>query len=624
MSDSDSNPDHSSRLGRAAVWILAGLPAWVTLVVMWPLRAEVPFADGWAMVEQYQAWMEGRYGWLDFFTPHNQHPSAPGKALYLTALHWGKGEVALLPLVTWGMGVIVSLALLGMLRRCRVVSSPGLPWAWLGVNLLVFSLAQGTVWNWEFLVFNAVPGTALVLGLALLTDGVKGRWGLKVALSSLLGLVAVFGFGSGLVVPFLLLPAVVLSGLTQADCRRGRVVGVAVIWTGGMVLAALIAFGVIGPIETPYMPSSAGRLREIMETPLDKVQFVLIVMGRGMGQGSVLDPVVQSTLAGLLLMGMGSLALVGLVRAGGGLSVAILARIWPWLALVGWAVANALLICWGRAAESQVAALDQRYVAFSVYGWVGVLGLLMLAYRRLVEMERGLVWVRAMVWVRGPCLGFLGLLTMLASLEGWQSMRVDKERMLSVQGSLAFARVLPLDAFQFWRGISHFDGQGELALFLHEHDRLRKVGLLDDKRVARAKLLAPLVSSKGRLRDLECQADGTWRLKGWSAWAEGWAGRPSLIAVSFAGPGREEQWVAIGSPNQVDDFYQNEWLRLRYREHYFGWECVIPASVSAGLRDGVLRAYGYDARRRAFRLIGGRVETDGLPANAPIVRLALP
>jgi len=592
--------------------------------VMWPLRAEVPFADSWAVVEQYQAWMEGRYGWLDFFMPHNQHPSAPGKALYLAVLHWGKGEVALLPLLTWGMGVMVSLTLLRLLRQGRVVAGPGLPWAWLGVNLLVFSLAQGSVWNWEFLVFNAVPGTALVLGLALLADGVKGRWGLKVALSSLLGLVAVFGFGSGWVVPQLLLPAVILSGWTQAGCHRGRVVGVAVLWTGGMALATLIAFGVIGPIETPAMPSAAGRLSEIMERPMDRVQFVLILMGRGMGQGSVLDPVVQSTLAGLLLTGMGSLALLGLVRAGGGLSVAILARIWPWLALVGWAVANALLICWGRAAESQVAALDHRYMAFTLFGWVGVLGLLMLAHRRLVETERGPGWVCVMGWVRRPCLGIFGLLALLASVEGWQAMRAEKDRMLSVQGSLAFARVLPLDAIQFWRGNSHFDGQGELALFLHEHDRLRKVGLLDDKRVARAKLLAPLVSSKGRLMDLECRADGTWRLEGWSAWSEGWAGRPSLIAVSFAGSGGDEQWVALGAPNMVDDFYQNEWLRMRYREHYFGWECVIPASVSAGLRDGVLRAYGYDARRRAFRLIGGRVETDGLPANAPIVRLALP
>ena len=606
------------------MWILAVLPAWVTLALLWPLRAEVPFADGWAMVEPYQAWMEGRYGWLDFFMPHNQHPSAPGKALYLAVLHWGKGEVALLPLVTWGMGVMVSLALLGILRRGRVVVGSSLPRAWLGVNLLVFSLAQGVVWNWEFLVFNAVPGTALVLGLALLADGVKGRWGLKVAMASLLGLVAVFGFGSGCLVPLLLLPAVILSGLTRADCRWGRVVGVAVLWTGGMVLATLIAFGVIGPIEVPDMPSSAGRLSEIMERPLDRVQFVLIVMGRGMGQGSVLEPVVQSTLAGLLLMGMGSLALVGLVRAGGCLSAVNLARIWPWLALVGWAVANALLICWGRAAESQVAALDQRYVAFSLFGWVGVLGLLMLAHRRLVETERGVGWVRATVWVRGPCLGFLGLMALLSSVEGWQSMRSEKQRMLSVQGSLAFAKVLPLDAFQFWRGNSHFDGLGELALFLHQYDRLRKVGILDDNRVARAKLSAPLVSSKGRLVDLECQADGTWRLEGWSAWAEGWAGRPSLIAVSFAGSGGDEQWVAIGAPNMVDDFYQNEWLRMRYREHYFGWECVIPASVSVGLREGVLRAYGYDARRRAFRLIGGRVETDGLPANAPIVRLALP
>lgn len=623
MSGSDSNPDFSSRFWRAAVWILAGLPAWVTLALLWPLRAEVPFADGWAMVEQYQAWMEGHYGWLDFFMPHNQHPSVPGKALYLAVLHWGRGEVSLLPLVTWGMAVLVSLALLDLLRRGRVAAGSSLPWAWLGVNMLVFGLAQGSVWTWEFLVFNTVPGTALVLGLALLADGVRLRWGLKVALASGLGLLAVFGFGSGWVVPFLLLPAVILSGLTQEGGHRGRVMAVAVLWAGGMALATLIAFGVVGPIEAPTLPAAAGRLSQVMERPRDMVQFVLILLGRALGQGTVLDPAAQSTWAGLLLTGMGGVAVVGLLKAGGR-SVACLARVWPWLSLVAWAVANALLICWGRAADSQIAALDQRYVAFTLFGWVGVLGLLMLAHRRLAETVSGPGMAKLMDRVRLPIFGALGVVWLVASVEGWQAMRVDKERMLSEQGSLAFARLLRLDEFQFWSGLSHFDHQGELALFLHGQGRLRKVGLLDDKRVTRAKLSTSLVASKGRLVGMECQADGTWRLEGWSAWTEGWAGRPSLIAVSFAGSDGDEEWVAVGAPNMVDDFFQNEWLRMRYREHYFGWECVIPGNVSAGLREGVLRAYGYDARRRAFRLLGGEVKTDGLPTGGSVVRLAQP
>src|SRR3954469_8793429 len=60
-------------------WLLAFAPAILVLLYISPLRLHVPYHDSWAFVEQYQKWTEGHYGWREFFAPHNNHPSAPGK-----------------------------------------------------------------------------------------------------------------------------------------------------------------------------------------------------------------------------------------------------------------------------------------------------------------------------------------------------------------------------------------------------------------------------------------------------------------------------------------------------------------------------------------------------------------
>lgn len=86
------------------------------LLYILPLRLHVPYHDSWAFVKQYQDWMEGRYGWREFFASHNDHPSAPGKLIYFAIMHLCGGDLGLLPLVTWVLTLVGSLAVLGLSR----------------------------------------------------------------------------------------------------------------------------------------------------------------------------------------------------------------------------------------------------------------------------------------------------------------------------------------------------------------------------------------------------------------------------------------------------------------------------------------------------------------------------
>lgn len=610
----------SLRLRRIALWVLAASPALLTLGFILPLRSVTPHADAWAIVEQYRAWLEGNYGWRDLFKLHNQHPSAVGKLLYFAVLHWGRGEVALLPLLTWGLSAVVSVSFLGLLRWCRVVTAAWLPAAWLAGNLMIFSLAQGNVWTWEFLVFNAIPGACLALGLAAL--GAPGGRGFVflTALAAALSLAALFSFGSGFLVAFLLLPAWLLRAQASPRMKGRRLILAGAVWVAVMSVMTLLALGVIGPVAPPAAPAPEGRLQALLAEPGRTAQFLLILAGRGWGQGSSLDPVTQSAWAGAACVAAGLAALLALVRCGG-VSADLLRRLWPWLAFAGYGGANALLICWGRMAGSMVAALDARYIALTAFLGLAVLGLLLLAQRRLEETGRWPRWRRAGSAAALPALAALAVVSAYAWADGCQGLRAEHQRMQALRGSLAFAKILPLDRFVFWGGLSQVDGAGELALFLHEHRRLRGVDLLESAEVAAAKVLSPVAAAKGRLISLEVLADGSWLVRGYCAWDGGWDTRPALVALSFASEGSAESWVALGAHHMLDDFFHNEWMRLRQREHYFGWQCRVPAELAARLGRGVLRAYGYDADRHAFRSIPGSLSMADLPA-APALRPA--
>jgi hypothetical protein len=621
MRSDDFRPALPSQARRYAMWTLALLPALVTLWLVLPLRTITPYGDAWAIVSQYQAWQAGDYGWQDLFRPHNQHPSVIGKLLYFAVLQWGRGEVALLPVATWGMSVMVSFSLLTLLRWCRAVTDRALPVVWFLVNTVLFSLTQGHVWTWEFLVFNAVPGTALVAGLAVVAVPERLSMTARTLLAAVLSLAAVFGFGSGFLVPCLLLPMLLLKAQGHHGWGRARLAVLAGAWLAAMGVATLLAFGVIGPVEAPSMPAAGGRVGELASKPADVVRFILVMLGRGWGQGTALDPTTQSALAGVGIVVAALVAAVLLARCGGWWT-GLASRLWPWLALGAYGGANIALICWGRMAESLVAALDDRYVAFTQFVTLGVLGALLVGVRRLEETGRLPGVRRALGGLVVPVVTGWLLIEVLVNFQGWQALRCLHQYMQAQRAGLVFAKILPIDQMPFWNGLVQASRQGELAIFLADQGKLRKVTMLEEPEVARVKQNAALVASKARLLSLEVGADGGWRIRGFCAGNEGRDSRPSLVAISLATEGGAERWVGIGAHDMVDNFFENEWMRNRYREHYFGWECRLPAEIVAGLQTGVLRAYAYEVDRQAFRKIGGAIATAGLPKAGPHLRVA--
>ncbi len=131
-------------------WLLAFFPAIVQLSNILSRRLPVPYQDSWGFMDQYQKWCEGHYSWGDLFAPHNVHPSAPGKLVYFAVLQFLRGDVSLLPLLSWSLSFVISLGVLALSRSLW----RGKSWQGAGLmllaNLSIFTPTQGVAWIWDF------------------------------------------------------------------------------------------------------------------------------------------------------------------------------------------------------------------------------------------------------------------------------------------------------------------------------------------------------------------------------------------------------------------------------------------------------------------------------------------
>src|SRR6187399_59983 len=166
----------SERLARIWPWVLAALPALVLLSIMLPLRVAVPHLDEWVYVQQYQDWTLGQCTWGDFFERHYVHPSAVGKLIYFAVMHGLRGNLGVLPLLTWGLSAVtaacVCLLARPLWRGDRATGAILMSC----VTLTIFSPSPGEAWIWNFLFQNIIPQACLAVALVILSSGRISPW----------------------------------------------------------------------------------------------------------------------------------------------------------------------------------------------------------------------------------------------------------------------------------------------------------------------------------------------------------------------------------------------------------------------------------------------------------------
>jgi hypothetical protein len=323
-----------------------------------------------------------------------------------------------------------------------------------------------------------------------------------------------------------------------------------------------------------------------MEQPVLLGQFVLVLLGYLLGNGTTMEP---GTLCAVLGLGLVSVLLacvfrVWQLRKEPGVVQAAM----PWLLITLFGLLNAGLISYGRLRASLIAAMAPRYVTFTLFFALGVL--LLAAVVALHDKPSG--WFRfAARRVGFVLLGAFIALHFVNWNHGWQHMKWEHKRMQQDRALLSFAKVLPLDPEVMWQNLDHKDLTTRLALFLHEHDRLKSVRMVKGTAITDFRRGSPL-PDKWAWLDTPVVHEGVMDLHGACGVSKDMVSLPELVLITAQAEGAVEQVVSFATPRQPFDFYENEWLRRQHPGHYFGWDRELPV---ARFPKGkvTIRAYGY-------------------------------
>lgn len=582
----------STKLWHVFLWLIAWTPALVVLYWCASYASRLPYHDSWAFVEQYQDWVEGRAAWQEIFRPHNGHPATVGKLLYFAALHGLKGDVSVLPLLSWGLSLLISLSVLLLARPMWKEAGARGPVLMLLANLSIFTGAHGHTWIWDFVFQNFIPGACLMAGLALLRPAESWRtWRWVAALG--LSVVATNSFGSGFLVGFLLLPMVGVALPAEMTSRQKSVV--LAIWTVTIVLATWLAHFALPGVNEEAVKGTGEN--EAMARPIMAFQYVLVLLGHTLGQGSVVEAFQVSMIAGGVLLAI-VLALAFLLmwkaRHRGAWRAAL-----PWLICVAWAGGNAALICYLRMGSLFETALAPRYATFMLFM---VLGAVFLVAAFCFHPD-----LRGLIRLPEGVLGFAVAGLLVGHFSGWSagyhSFLLFRQRMVSEAAATDFVRVLPINPFVQWDSKKH-QLAGWLE-FLQSQERLKGVKFAQDVRVSRWRQGSPIPDKFASFSSLSPLGGGRWLARGTCGLTKDRVNLADLILISAVAPGEEERFIALAAPVLPEDFHQRMLLRRMFPEHYFAWEVVIQLPLRSQEGSPQIKAYGYDAHTRRVRPMAG-------------------
>ncbi|WP_075088184.1 hypothetical protein [Verrucomicrobium spinosum] len=540
-----------ARLWHLLLWLLAWSPALVVLYWCGSFASRLPYHDSWAFVEQYQNWVEGRAAWEEIFRPHNGHPSTVGKLFYFAALHGLRGDVSVLPLLSWGFSLLISLSVLLLARPLWKGAGARGPVLMLLANLSIFTGAHGHTWIWDFVFQNFIPGACLMAGLVLLRPAENWRtWRWVAALG--LSVVATNSFGSGFLVGLLLLPMVGVAMPAEMPPRRKAVV--VAIWMVTIMMATWLAhFALPGANDEVAKNAS---VNEAMTRPGMAIQYVLVLLGHTVGQGSVVEAFRVSMFAGALLLAIVlalAFLLVGKARHRGVWRAAL-----PWLICVAWAGGNAALICYLRMGSLLETALAPRYATFMLFM---VLGVVFLVAAFCFHPD-----LRGLIRVPDGVLGFAVAGLMAGHFSGWSagchSFLLFHQRMVSEAAATDFVRVLPINPFVQWDSKKHqLAGWVE---FLRSHERLKGVKFVEEVGVSQWRQGSPIPDKFASFSSLSSLGGGHWLARGTCGLTKDRVNLADLILISATAPGGEERFIALSAPVLPEDFHQRMLLRRTF------------------------------------------------------------
>jgi hypothetical protein len=333
----------------AAAAIFVALPP--LLLVFW-IRANVvniPFWDEWDETPLVIAFHHGVLTFADIWTPHNEHRVLTMRLTLLgldAILHqWSPVSEILVSIAVAvaTLGGLIVLAYRTLPERAALLLS-------CIFSLVVFSLNQYENWVWGFQVAWFYVNAALVWAIVCLTNPRR-------PVLSTIGAVALCSFATASMASGLVVWAAcaVVIALRPDRLRRLSV------WIPVMAVAAYVYFsgfpvgGVLASHDAGYLLSAASYALTYLTVPM-------------FGSFGISG---AATIGWFVGIGLIALA-IGLARDR---DRARFSRTVPWLGLIAFAVADAAITGYGRAALGIGQAGSSRYTTVSQCAWIGLVAI---------------------------------------------------------------------------------------------------------------------------------------------------------------------------------------------------------------------------------------------------------
>lgn len=571
---------------RAAAFVLIWLVALVPMVHLTYLvrhyAVEVPTLDDWEMAPLIVDAHTGHLNWANIFAQQQEARTVLPKLIFILSAaggHWDVRDQMLLSVICcW----LTAAGIFVLLRRSGLRSA-AIAVAFFLVALPIFTPAKFELWIFASGFPSFFPALFLVTGLVVAGTERLGA-GAKFILCAILATASTFSLANGLLAWGLTFPAALL--LQRVPRWRWWLAG----WVGLTALCAATYFWSYHkpPGLTEFAPAVS---------LLDYLGFILEFLGGSLAYAWKKDPGLAGTIFGA--------AQLALFLAALGYSLrrihdrTFLVRAVPWFALALHSIGSAVLAALGRVGYGVPYALASRYVTFSIYLAVAVIGLLAL----IVQEENSARDVRLRPWTFAIC-----LLLIAAYLVPYKVCAFNTRfflRALSAKDRLARAAVLFCHAIDTTEVIKKTAYPNDARPVTGSADALDQLKLLRPPliRTTRLEAIPNEIADESRASGA-CETVAP--LESDSMRATGWAvlnakGRPAdCVAIAYqTSPDQDWTLCAIS-----DSFAMRPEIVSRFgtmEQLWSGWSATFPRSaVPAG---ATLSFWAVDADEpRLYRL----------------------
>ena len=496
----------------------------------WFHTCAVPRADHWHVIaEPYLKVVDGGPLWEFLHAPGTDSRHDAPKLLHYAVIKGARWSLHVESMVCVALGFIAAVIALSFWRSHPGPVAARWGYGWL-TTFCLLSPVQWMNWTWGIqicymLVIAASVGTFWVL---------CQPWPalIKTTVAAFLALAAVFSLLNGWLTWALGLPVVLLIAW-QERWRAGRFFSITAVW----VVTGLAAVGLyLFKWPEAKQVGAAGLLQKTTSDPGSVARFFLELLGAPFGELWLLQQRVdrhalESWMAPLLACAGLALLIYALFSCWRQRAELSGPKVLPWLLMTLWGLGNVFAVTVARIGKTAYSPFQSRYLSFTIWFWVGLLGLLLLAQGRTAAWVRR-VWLVVMLWG-----------VSVSAVQGWRDGVRDARQCDPLEAAVAMrhAEVEPvlIDA------VRPSGGEETIGML----DRLDGLGLLHVSSVQSDLVSEATVKAKGLF--LGAITDG--QLQGAGVALSGWAidaatrREARAVAISLLMPGQPERWFGLAT-----------------------------------------------------------------------------